>query len=398
MSTPPLPAKRPGVALPGVAVWRGWLGTLLPSVGAILVALLLGAVLILISGDNVITAYSALFRGAFGGSRPLAETLVASTPLILGGLAFAIAARAGLFNIGIEGQMILGGIAAGLVGSLALGVPAVVHLPLALVAAALAGGLWGALPGALKAWSGAHEVITTIMLNYLAYRLSSWVIRSDHLFNVNAGFQATDPVAPAARLPRLLDGTRLHSGIIVAIVAAAVLWYLLFRTTLGYKVRTVGASRGAAAYGGISWGRTIVIAMLASGLLAGLAGAGEALGLQGRYYNQPSGYGFTAIAVGLVGRNHPWGVVLAGLLFGALSSGATEMQNSAGTSREIVEVLQGLVILSVAALAAIGYLRSGRWAWLRARGGRPGRGAGEGSASAIGMEPEVESRPGPPRL
>lgn len=373
---------------------RSALPALLSSLGAVVVALLVGALVIALTGDDAVTAYRALFAGAFGDRRALAETLVAATPLILAGLGFAVAFRAGVFNIGLEGQLVLGALTAGLIGAFALGLPALLYLPLALLAAALAGGIWGAIPGFLKAKTGAHEVITTIMLNYLAFRVSAAAIGADDLFPVDPGSRATDRAAEAARLPRILDGTRLHAGILLAIVAAIALWYILFRTTFGYRVRTVGLSTGAAAYAGIRWGRTITVAMFLSGLLAGLGGAADALGLQGRYYDVRVGYGFTAIAVGMVGRNHPLGVILAGLLFGALSSGATRMQNTAGTSREIVQVLQGLVILSVAALVALPRLRLSQRLAARRTGTRPG--ADRSSRAAV--EPDLEPRPGPPAV
>lgn len=384
MSSTPSSPTNPVATPTAVSRLQAVLPTAFSSLGAVGVALLAGAVIILLSGDNPLVAYRALFAGAFGGKRPLAETLVAATPLILGGLAFAIAARSGLFNIGIEGQMVAGGFVAGLIGATDLGLPAVAHVPIALAAAAIAGGIWGAIPGVLKATRGAHEVITTIMLNYLAFRASTYFIGHDDLLRiVNPSLQATDAARPDARLPRLLDGTRLHGGLILALLAAVALWYLLFRTTFGYRVRAVGLSPGAAAYAGFSWGKTIIIAMLVSGILGGLGGASEALGLQGRYYNVQSGYGFTAIAVGLVGRNHPAGVVMAGLLFGALSSGSTRMQNTAGTSKDLVQVLQGLVILSVAGFAAVGYLR------LR-RAAATTRGDGGDRSSKIGTEPGLE--------
>lgn len=361
---------------------RGALPTLFSSAGAVVVALLVGAIFILIFGEDPIAAYRALFAGAFGGKRAIGETLVAASPLILGGLAFAVAARAGMFNIGIEGQLMIGGLACGIVGAEHLGLPAVVFLPLALLTAAVAGAIWGAIPGVLKAKSGAHEVISTIMLNYIAFRINTYVINNGAgVLPVSPGTQATDRLQPAARLPIILQGTRLHAGILLALAAAAILWYVLFRTTLGYRMRTVGLSRGAAAYGGIKWGVTITLAMAVSGALAGLAGAGEALGLQGRHYATPPGYGFTSIAVGLVGRNHPLGVVLAGLLFGVLRSGANEMQNQVGTSKELVQVLQGLVILSVSAFAAFGRLQA--WQARRASTRRPV----PEETSTIGVEP-----------
>ena len=305
------------------------LPTALSSVGAVAIALLAGAVIILLSGQDPLLAYSALFQGAFGGVKPVTETLVAATPLIFGGLAFAVAAQAGLFNIGIEGQMAMGGLAAGIVGALPLGLPMVLHLPLALLAAVAAGGIWGGIPGVLKARTGAHEVITTIMLNYLAFRISTILISWDDVLPVKPDLQATVAAMPEARLPRPIEGTRLHAGFLLALLAAAVVWYVMYRTTLGYRLRTVGISRGAAAYAGIAWGAAITLAMAISGVLAGLGGAADTLGLQGRYYNVQAGYGFTAIAVGLVGRNNPVGVVLAGILFGALSAGATKMQSTA---------------------------------------------------------------------
>jgi len=394
MSAPASPRGR--VAAPPVARpfdrLRATLPTAVSSLGAVAVALLVGAVVILLSGQDPLAAYAALFAGAFGGTGPITETLVAATPLILGGLAFAVAAQAGLFNIGIEGQLVLGGLAAGLVAALPLGLPAVLHLPLALLAAVVAGGLWGGIPGFLKARTGAHEVITTIMLNYLAFRVSTVVIDLEGRLPVNPNLQATNPAAAAARLPRLVEGTRMHAGFLLALLAAVVLWYLLYRTTLGYRLRTVGLSRGAAAYAGIAWGATITLAMAMSGLLAGLGGAADTLGLQGRYFNVAAGYGFTSIAVGLVGRNHPFGVVLAGLPFGALSAGATRMQNTDGTSRDLVSVLLGLVILSVSAFAVFDQFRRRREQ--AAKAGSMGR----DRASADADEPELESRPPEPAV
>lgn len=375
------------------SIWQRLLAgipTLLSSLLAVAIALAAGGVVIALSGDNPIPAYQALFEGAFGGERAIAETLVMATPLILGGLAFAVAAKAGLFNIGIEGQMVMGGLAAGLTAAVDVGLPAIIHLPLALVVGTIAGGIWGFIPGILKARTGAHEVITTIMLNYLAYRITTVVIGQEDLPLVNPALQATQPALEAAELPRLLQGTRLHAGFIIAIIAAVVVWYLLYRTVFGYKLRTVGLSSGAAAYAGFSWGRTIALAMLISGLLAGLGGTVDTLGLQGRFYNVAIGLGFTSIAVGLVGRNQPFGVVLSGLLFGALAAGATKMQNTAGISRDIVYVLLGFVIFSISALAAVQQFRSARRQAARARSLTRDR------ASDDAGEPLVEP-PAPPR-
>ena len=326
------------------------------SLAAVAVALLLGAIAMAATGANPVDAYRALWEGAFVGRRSIAETLIYSAPLILGGLAFALSSRAGLFNIGVEGQLITGGFVAGLIGAWDLGLPSPVYITLALLGGALGGAVWGFIPGYLKAKTGAHEVITTIMLNYLAMRIITYlVLRRDDVLPVDPNFIATKKVVDAARLPILLDRTRLHLGIVIAIVAAIVLWYVLFNTRFGYNVRAVGLSRGASSYGGIKWGATIAIAMALAGALAGLAGAGESLGLHGRHWATAPGYGFTAIAVGLVGRNHPIGVVFSGLLFGALNAGGPAMQ-SADVSKEIVQLIQGFIILAVAALEVVNRL------------------------------------------
>lgn len=329
---------------------------LLGSVGAVLVALALGGLVMQFSGANPFEAYGALIDGALIGKRAIAETLIYSAPLILGGLAFALSYRAGLFNIGIEGQLITGGFIAGLVGAWDLGLPGPVYVPLALLSGAIGGAIWGFIPGILKAKAGAHEVITTIMLNYLAIRIITYLsLRQSDRLPVDPNFIATNRVVDAARLPLLMPPTRLHFGIVIAIVAAIILWYVMFNTRFGYNVRAVGLSEGASSYGGIKWGATIMIAMAIAGALAGLAGAGEALGLHGRHWATPPGYGFTAIAVGLVGRNHPIGVVFAGLLFGVLNAGGPSMQR-AGVSSEIVLLIQGFIILAVAALEVVNRL------------------------------------------
>ncbi len=336
--------------------------TVITSILAVVIALAVGAIVIAISNQNPVDAYRALIDGAFGGRRAIAETLVVTTPMILGGLAFAVAARASMFNIGIEGQMVIGSLCGALVGAADLGLNKWLYVPLAMLVGGVAGGIWGAIPGVMKAKSGASEVISTIMLNYLAFRVSIYMVTSagSWLSWVDPQLQATKKIAPNARLPIILDRTRLHAGFLVAIAAALILWYVLFRTTFGFRIRTVGLSRGAAEYAGIAWGSTITKAMFLSGLLAGLMGASESLGLLGRHYDNRSGYGFTALAVGLVGRNHPIGVIFAGLLFGVLRSGSNAMQAQAGTSKELVLILQALVILSVSALASLEYLRERR--------------------------------------
>jgi general nucleoside transport system permease protein len=260
--------------------WQSTAVTVLTSALAVVIALLAGAMFILASGDDPIEAYRALWDGAFGSRRAIGETLAAATPYIFGGLAFAVAFRSGMFNIGIEGQMVMGGLAAGLFAGADLGLPSIVYVPTAMALALIAGGIWGAIAGVLKAVSGAHEVITTIMLNYLAFRILSYVLlETEDYLPVNAQLQATDLAPSGARLPIILDGTRLHAGFLVGLVTALVIWVMLFRTNFGYHLRTVGLSRGAAAYAGISWGATVIAAMFVSGGLAGLGGGSETIGL-----------------------------------------------------------------------------------------------------------------------
>jgi simple sugar transport system permease protein len=371
----------PVPAVPGkrTSAVSGLGSTFLGSALAVVLALAVGAIFIVAAGDNPLEAYRALLDGAFGGKRAIAETLVAATPMIFGGLAFAIAARAGMFNIGIQGQFVMGSLFAGLVAAAELNLPAAIYIPAVLLAGGIAGGLWGAIPGLLKARSGASEVITTIMLNYLAFRISTYAVTSaaTWLTLVDSGRKSTNRADPDARLPIifefLLGRTRLHAGFLIALASALLLWYVLFRTTFGYRVRTVGLSRGAADYAGIPWGRTVTLAMFMSGMLGGLMGASETVGLNGRHTDDLAGYGFTAIAVGLVGRNHPIGIIFAGLLFGVLRNGANAMQQQAGTSKDLVLILQGLVILSISALAAIQYLRSRRASKLSAHPPAPPR-------------------------
>lgn len=339
----------------------GSVAAIVVSLVAIVAALAVGAVIIVATGANAVTAYRALIDGSLGDRRAIAETLIAATPLALGGLSFAVAARAGLFNIGVEGQLFMGSLATGLVAATSLGVPHVVQLTAVLLVGMAAGAVWGAVPGALLARTGASVVITTIMLNYIAYIFSGWVVRQDGFLPVDPERGGTERALPGARFANLLDGTRLSTGVIVVPIAAVIVWLILFRTTFGYRIRTVGLSRGASDYAGIPWGRMMVATMAFSGALAGLAGAIQLTGVTGRHTNPHPGYGFTAIAVALAGRNHPFGVLLAALLFGVLSSGAIRMQSEAGTSSQLVQILQALVILGVAATGAFSHYRLGRF-------------------------------------
>lgn len=344
------------------------------SVFSIIIALIFGMFFILLTEQSPMTAYSALFEGAFGNFRNILNTLWRSTPLILTGLAFAIPFRAGLINIGAEGQFLMGGFAAGVVGYYFTSLPAFIHLPFAMGAGMLAGALWGGLSGFLKAKLNVNEVISTIMLNHIAIALT-----------INYGInrlrestrQATPRIEKSAELLRFKDmpghpifgkipfidilaepGIRLHINLIITIVIAIILWYILFKTTFGYELRAVGFNSDGAEYGGINPKKSIIITMLIGGLVAGLGGAGESLGTHLSFMDgMDAGYGFTGIAVGLIGQTHPIGVIFGGLLFGALDQGGLEMQ-FAGVPSEIVNIIQALVIFFVASLQILKiYLR-----------------------------------------
>ena len=317
-------------------------------VATVAAALLLAAPLIIAAGSDPITAYRALYEGSLGEQRPLAETLVSMTPLLFGGLAVAIAFQAGLFNIGVEGQLVAGGIAAGIVG-VKLSMWAPMHVAVAMLAGAAAGALWALIPAVLKAWRGVHEVITTIMMNFVAFSLSQFLVKPGGAL-VGEIPTGTEPIASTAELPRIWSPTRLHLGIVVALAVAVVCWYFIYRTPGGYRFRVVGANPIAARFNGISESRVIVQAMLLSGSLGGLTGAVEVLGTHRRYLDSFSpGYGFDSIAVALLGMLHPVGVAAASFFFGLLRAGSTQLQLEAGISRDMITVISGLVVACVAA-------------------------------------------------
>jgi general nucleoside transport system permease protein len=311
------------------------------------------------AATSVGEAYAALFRGAIfdygassatGAIRPLTESLVMATPLIAAGLAVGLAFRAGLFNIGAEGQIILGAIGAAYVG-FTWHLPVVVHVVVAMVAAVVLGSIWGGIPGFLKARTGAHEVITTIMLNYIARYLIAFLLTT-------TAFQRpgrNDPISPqvdeSAMLPQLLGSwSRLHLGLVISVAAAFGVWWLLNRSTVGFKLRAVGANPFASRTAGINVGFSTFTAMAVAGGLAGLAGAFQILGTERALTGGVSaGIGFDAITVALLGRGNPFGIVLAGLLFGALKAGGVTMQARTGTPIDLVFVVQSLIVLFIAA-------------------------------------------------
>jgi general nucleoside transport system permease protein len=336
--------------------------TLIPVL-AVFVAVVIGGIVIFSAGGNPFEAYAGLIEGSFGSARALSETGIWATPYILAGLAVALAFRGGLFNIGAEGQLSFGAVAAAWVGYALPGIinmpiPAFLHVSLAIIAGVLAGAIWAAIPGYIKARWGGHEVINTIMMNYIALNLTSYLLngpmKDPSPLNVSA---RTPLIAENARLPLIFPDFRLHWGFILALVMAGVVWFLLWKMTLGFQIRTAGLNPDAAKYSGVNVKRMIVLTMAFSGALAGLAGAIEVVGLNYRHeLGFSSGYGFDAIAIALLGKTHPAGVVVASILFGAMRNGATMMQFRTQIPVDVISVIQALILLFVAADAIVRFI------------------------------------------
>jgi len=298
-------------------------------------------------GDVPAAIVAAVTHGKIAVPNELLRSLAKATPLLLSGLAVAIALRAGLFNIGAEGQLLLGGCAAAWVGYSWHGLPPILHVLCALVVGSLVGASWASVAGALKAWRGAHEVIVTIMLNYIAILVTHWLVNGPAR-DVTSLAPATPRILPTARLWAVEGGANFSAGFALAVLAVPAAAYLLNRTALGFEIRAVGANPDAARSAGISLGRTMVTAMAISGALAGLAGAVEVLGVHRRFLDAFSpGYGFDGIAVALLGNLNPIGVLGSACLFGGLSAGATHMEAYTGTPRQVAGIIQGVVILAV---------------------------------------------------
>jgi ABC-type uncharacterized transport system permease subunit len=336
---------------------------------AVLTALIIGAVIIALTDvdtlplwgtdpaeafrltmDGIFDAFRALFVGSLGSTRAISETLFAATPLILAGLAVAVGFQAGLFNIGVNGQMLIGGMAALWVG-FTLDLPAIILIPLALAAAIIGGGFWAGIAGLLKAKTGAHEVITTIMLNFIALFLVDYLLTTSIFQQPGRNDPISQAVNAAAQFPRLLGDHRLQIGFLIALGAVAFVWWLMYRTTMGFEFRAVGFNPDGGRYAGMNVAWVYVSVMAVSGALAGLAGANQILGLEPYrgITNFAGNIGFDAIALALLGRSHPVGVLFAGLLFGALKAGGREMQGAAGIPIDLVLVLQALIIVMIAA-------------------------------------------------
>jgi general nucleoside transport system permease protein len=443
--------EAPMVVQPPVVPWRTRLSKLWDAVKipalAILSAFVLGAVIIMITSGGPLTvadAYWGMIRGALIKQRGFTETLVAATPYILLSLGVGLGFKTGLFNIGIEGQFFIGAISAAWIGAAFQNLPAIIHLPLTLLAGVIGGAIWAAIPGYLKARTGAHEVISTMMMNYIAFRLQEYIV-TYQLKDPGAGLVQTRPVASAAEVwtmygvpARLQDPLnalmaalvlggvfviigrwlvglpswqkrlqtiqqrrlvmwgiglvatvvfffglpaltrlwwpftdpydRLHTGLFIALFAAVAIWWLLQKTTLGFELRSVGANINAARYAGMSITRNTMIAMALSGALGGLAGSIEVLGVSTCRCVQVafvSGYGWDSIGISLLAKNSPFGIIAASLLWAAMRNGADLMELSSGVSKYIISLIQGLVLLFIAAPAIV------RWVFRIKAGAKP---------------------------
>ncbi len=323
-------------------------GALVFPLIAILLSFAIGAVIVLATGHNPLAAYAALLQGAFGSAAGIGRTLLYTTPLIFTGLAVAVAFRAGLFNIGGEGQLYIGAVTAAWLG-VSLGFLGLAAIPITLVACLITGFMWGSIPGILKARFGAHEVITTIMLNYVAINLAYYL--AQYPLRQKGPIPGTETIDYAVRIPIITTALgRANYGILVALLAVVAVYLLLWRTRRGFELRAVGLSPGAANYAGMKLGLNTILALAIGGSLAGLGGGVEILGVYGNM-DVPwvSNLGFNGIGVALLGRTHPVGVVFGALIFGALFSGAQEMQFATNVPLQLANVLLAVILLLVTA-------------------------------------------------
>jgi len=313
----------------------------------IIITFLLAAVFILVAKYDPTAAFSSFFRGIFGSIHGFAEIMVRATPLILAGLGVSVAFKTGFFNIGAEGQLYMGAIAITCVGVFLPPMPAVLHITIAIIAGFLFGGIWALIPGFLKAKYGVSEIINTIMFNYIAINIVGILVRTV-LQNKESALPYSSPLAKSLSFPLLLYPTRLHGGFILAIICAILVYIIMKKTTVGYELRVVGFNKRAGTCSGISVYKNIVLASLISGGLAGLAGVSEIAGVHHRLLEGISpGYGYIAIIVALMGRNHPLGVIISAIGLSALQVGANSMQRQAGIPTSITSILMGTIVLLV---------------------------------------------------
>jgi len=328
---------------------RNLIRSILTPIAAILAALAVSALILLVAGYDPVASFAAMWQGAFGDLRTFTEVLIYATPLILIGSGLAVAFRCSIWNIGGEGQFYAGAVGSALVGLYVHGLTPYLDVPLILLAGAAGGALWGMLAAWLKVRFNASEIVTTIMLNYVAIVGTSYLVTGPMIEKAGQ-FAQTALIDPNAMLPRFLPPTRLHIGFLVALLVAVALYVLLFKTSTGYVIRAVGINANTARYAGMNIPRNIMLAMAISGGTAGLAGGVELAGIAFRLYQDISpGFGYDGIAVALLANNNPLGVIFSGILFGALRSGSDMMQITAHIPSVLVFAIQGLIILSVVA-------------------------------------------------
>jgi simple sugar transport system permease protein len=332
--------------------------SILPEIAAVCAAFLIGAIVLWVTGHPIGDTFYRLFQGAFGGRTAIGATLTRVTPLIFTGLAFSVAFKCGLFNIGAEGQLQVGAFAAAWVGFALPPLPPVIHIALAFAAGAAAGVLWALLPAVLKAKRGVHEVVTTMMLAHVGILLTRYFAFGP--FKAPGWIPHTERIAETARLTRILPPTQLSIAIFIALFCAALVYLFLWKTSPGYGIRAAGLNPTAAEAGGVPITRSLILALLLSGALAGLGGAGEILGVFHRFVDGFSpGYGWDGIAVGLLGRLHPIGIVLSAILFGALRVGGMAVDRATDVPLDITVIMQAMVILLIAAPKLMKFVRKG---------------------------------------
>lgn len=330
----------------------GLISTLI-SIGAIGLALIIGGILISLAGINPWDAIPYLVKGSFGNRYGFGETLTRFVPLLFCSLSFAIAHKSGFFNVGAEGQLLIGAVGAVLVGAYIEGLNPVLHVVLCILAGIVFGAIWAGIAGFLKIYLGSDELINTMMLNYVAILLVEFLIHGP-IKPPDSYLYVSSTILPSAKLPIILSKTPLHFGFFISLVVTAAVFYLVYRTPIGYQMRTVGANKKAASYAGINiiWATTV--ALLTTGGLAGMGGAMELMGTQFKIVNGFSaGYGYDGIGVAVMGRYHPIGIILATLLFAVIRVGMGAMQRGAGVPFPLLNVIQGLIIVFV---IASGYL------------------------------------------
>jgi ABC-type uncharacterized transport system permease subunit len=332
--------------------WASLVNIITPALG-ILGGVLVGSIIIASKGVNPVTAYYYLLEGAFGSLDNFTASLIKSIPLALTGLAVAFSYKAGIFNIGCEGQLYLAAVGATVVGTSFAGLPPIIHIPLAILAGALMGGVYALVPGILKAYKGFNEIVVTMLMNYIAVYFVSYLVQGP-IKMPDQFYPQSAPILESARLPFIIPGTRLHVGFIIVLLFAVIIWWVFEKTTFGFQIRGVGLNQRAMEYGGTNSKQLLVKVMFISGSIAGVAGACEILGVHMRLLENFSvNVGYDAIAVALLANLNPIGVLLSALFFGALRNGANGMQISTGIPVAFVTIIQAVAVLFVVMSAGV---------------------------------------------